>query len=360
MKKSVILALAMTINTLAFAQTESTIDSCIQAWNKPYASAVEIVNEYNAHKNATLLDKCCMVWQAGNYLQKVKDKKDDIKLLASSFPTINLTDDMVLSFMKKLHKRDGVQLFVSNYYLLRGLRKGYSFDDSRDGLFFTVYYPFRAPSQNDYEKLTDIFSTTNATLQAPFLKVLDFVMMNWGCTDGLESVKPLIVKNAAEGSLKQKALELFAKYEPLRKGMPAPKSVLIDAKGKKHTFAELKGKVIVVDVWATWCGSCLEKMPRFAALKEKYAKSKDVVFVLLSTDRNKAMDAWKKNMAKYENSGMKIWRADVENGSSFETDYNIIGLPRYMVIDAKGNMREAFAPGTGDAMEQLIEETLRQ
>ena len=360
MKKLVIWTLALFASVQTFAQQDIQIDSCLKVWGKPYTSAKEIVDVYHAHTHTSILDDCCMVWAAGNYIKKGKGLQQDVQLLLSNFPTIDLTNETTIAFMKKLHKRDGIQLFVGNYYLLKGMKKGYSFDDSRDGIFFTVYFPFRTPSLNDYEKMTDIFSTTNATLQAPYLKVLDFVMTNWGCTDGVENLKPLIVNNVEEGELKQKVLELYAKYEPLRKGMPAPKSIFKDVRGKEHSFAELKGKVIVVDVWATWCGSCLEKMPHFAELKQKFDNQKDIIFVLLSTDRNKSIETWKRNMEKYEKSGMKIWRADVENGSFFETDYNICGLPRYIVIDAKGNMSEAFAPSPGKGLEKIIEETLQR
>lgn len=358
--KKIILAITFAAGMIppTCAQQTQVADSIFQAWNKPYASAEEIVKQYEAHQPATVINDCCMVWQAANYILQGKGQQQDINLLLSSFPTIDLTNQEVIAFMQQ-RKKLKIKDFIGHYYLLKGLKKGYTFDEARDGIFFTVYFPFRAPSQNDYEKMTDIFNTTNATLQEPFLKNLDFLMMNHGCTDGLESIRPLIEKNVAEGPLKQKALQLYAQYEPLRRGKTAPHSVLTDMKGKKHTFADFKGKTIVVDVWATWCGSCLEKMPIFESLKNKFAKHKDVIFVLLSTDRNKAIDTWKKNMKQYEQSGMKILRADVEGGSSFETDYNIFGLPRYMIIDRAGNIYEAFAPTPDKGLDKLIEEAIK-
>ncbi len=53
--------------------------------------------------------------------------------------------------------------------------------------------------------------------------------------------------------------------------------------GKKFTFASLKGKVIVVDVWATWCGPCREQTPKLAALQEKY-RARGLAVVGLSLD----------------------------------------------------------------------------
>lgn len=340
------------------AQLEQSADSCFQAWNRSYASAEEIVGEYRAHRHATVFDDCCMIWQAGEYILKGKGEQQDIRQLLASFPAVDLTNDSVLAFMK--NKKVRIKGFVGHYYLLKGLKKGYTFDEARDGVFFTVYFPFRSPSRNDYEKMTNIFSTTNAALHEPFLQNFEFIMMNHGCTDGMEELRPLVEKNVADGDLKRKVMALYAQYEPLRKGKPAPQPVLKDAQGRECTFADFKGKTILVDVWASWCGSCLEKMPVFASLHDKYAKRKDVVFVLLSTDRDKSLGAWEKNMAKYKDSGMKILRADVENGSSFETDYCISGLPRYLVIDRKGNIRDAFAPKPGKGLEELLEQTLKR
>lgn len=53
--------------------------------------------------------------------------------------------------------------------------------------------------------------------------------------------------------------------------------------GKKFTFASLKGKVILVDVWATWCGPCREQTPKLAALQEKY-RARGLAVVGLSLD----------------------------------------------------------------------------
>src|SRR5262245_62874799 len=52
---------------------------------------------------------------------------------------------------------------------------------------------------------------------------------------------------------------------------PAPTFTLPDLDGKQMKSAELKGQVVVLDFWATWCGSCLAELPAFNDLHEKYA-----------------------------------------------------------------------------------------
>ena len=58
-----------------------------------------------------------------------------------------------------------------------------------------------------------------------------------------------------------------------------------DTNGKNYSFADFRGKVIIVDVWATWCCSCIEKMPKFMQLKDEFKQYKDILFLTISIDR---------------------------------------------------------------------------
>lgn len=61
-------------------------------------------------------------------------------------------------------------------------------------------------------------------------------------------------------------------------GLSAPASSFVDETGKPHTFAEFKGKVLVYNIWAEWCGPCVEEMPSLARLQKAFA-GKDVAVV---------------------------------------------------------------------------------
>ena len=72
-------------------------------------------------------------------------------------------------------------------------------------------------------------------------------------------------------------------------GKPAPDFTLtlLDGPGKTKTItkAELAGKVVVIDFWATWCGPCLKELPEIQKLVDSYANTKkDVIVVALSQD----------------------------------------------------------------------------
>ena len=60
--------------------------------------------------------------------------------------------------------------------------------------------------------------------------------------------------------------------------LAAPPSAFVDETGASHTFAEFKGKVLVYNIWAEWCGPCVKEMPSLARLQKAFA-GKDVAVV---------------------------------------------------------------------------------
>jgi thiol-disulfide isomerase/thioredoxin len=100
----------------------------------------------------------------------------------------------------------------------------------------------------------------------------------------------------------------------------------LDQNSHSVKLNSLKGKLIYVDLWATWCGPCLEEMPAYEKLKESYKDNPNISFISLSIDDDK--DAWKKNMQKRNAQGLQ-WIIDRAKLQS----YNIIGIPRSILID---------------------------
>ena len=68
-------------------------------------------------------------------------------------------------------------------------------------------------------------------------------------------------------------------------GQPVPGWKLTDLTGQPVTSSQFKGKVVVVDFWATWCGPCISEIPGYVALQQKYGKD-GLVIVGVSVDQN--------------------------------------------------------------------------
>jgi thiol-disulfide isomerase/thioredoxin len=121
------------------------------------------------------------------------------------------------------------------------------------------------------------------------------------------------------------------------KGDVAVDFTAVDFTGEKINLSSLKGKVIYVDLWATWCGPCMQEMPHYETLKAKYANNPNVAFVSLSIDDNNEL--WKSSVNQRKANGYQ-W---IINRSKLQA-YNIVGIPRSLLIDKDFKMVDLAAP----------------
>ena len=148
----------------------------------------------------------------------------------------------------------------------------------------------------------------------------------------------------------------YKSYETLRKGMAASKWSYPDIDGKEHSLDSFKGKLVYIDVWATWCGPCKAEIPALQQLVKDY-QGKDIVFVSISVDDNK--NAWEK-MIKENNYDWYQIHAEKAWNSTIVKDNLIKGIPRFMMVDREGNIISVNAPRpTTDDVRVLIDEELK-
>ena len=104
--------------------------------------------------------------------------------------------------------------------------------------------------------------------------------------------------------------------------------VMNNSDNKTFHLDEYKGKVIYLDLWATWCGPCMEELPYLDSLKEKFKSRNDIVFITLSIDEN--INLWKKSLINRKTSGIQgiIDRSKL-------SDYKVSYVPRVIVINKK-------------------------
>jgi thiol-disulfide isomerase/thioredoxin len=120
-------------------------------------------------------------------------------------------------------------------------------------------------------------------------------------------------------------------------GDPAIDLTFITPEGTNANLSSLKGKVIYIDIWATWCGPCMAEMPQLETLKEKYAKNNNVSIVSLSVDDTDSI--WLRDLEKRNPGGIqfRIERAKL-------SDYEVLLIPRFILIDKNFNIANMYAP----------------
>lgn len=137
-------------------------------------------------------------------------------------------------------------------------------------------------------------------------------------------------------------------------GKPAPEFIYPDVNGKMISLKDFRGKVVYLDIWASWCGPCLKEIPSAKKLEEEF-KGKDIVFLSVSVDRNE--DSWKKIIKEKEIAGIHlISKGDFD--SEIAKKYNVKGIPRYYIIGKDGNIVNNNAERPSDGVNKVLEKLL--
>lgn len=228
----------------------------------------------------------------------------------------------------------------------------------------TIEEYLKLGSDADYLNLDTYRSVCNACIETlgaenvdqeilDFIKVveLSYKLSSRGPVISVLEEKAKIESELKFVDYKQVLVKIFAKYDNLQPGKPAPDFQLTKQDGNVIALSDFKGKLVVIDVWATWCGPCIAESPSFEKLAGKYANEK-VKFIAISIDSNKK--AWEKYLSKHE----KVSEQLNCNRTEFE-NYALSGVPRFMLIDEQGNFIDAFAARPSDpAFEELLKSNI--
>lgn len=155
-----------------------------------------------------------------------------------------------------------------------------------------------------------------------------------------------LVDNLRKERAEQKILR-----ERMKEGNPAPAFTCESPKGKKLSPAKYKGKVLVIDFWASWCGPCRKEIPH---LKEYYEEFKDKGVEFLSVSIDAKEEAWRKAL-KEENMAWPQGLAK-DAGKEVKELYQFTGIPFIIVIDKEGNIYKKRV--RGEAIKKAIQECL--
>lgn len=155
-------------------------------------------------------------------------------------------------------------------------------------------------------------------------------------TAEIEPYKKYLVSD----SMQARYFRMLKKVGTFKKGDKAFNFSYPDINGKTVTLASLKGKVVLVDVWATWCGPCRAQIPHLKKLEEEL-RDKDIAFVSISVDEEKDFEKWKQFVDKEQLKGIQLY---AKGWSDFSKYYEIRGIPRFLVFDQDGKIVTVDSP----------------
>ncbi len=190
------------------------------------------------------------------------------------------------------------------------------------------------------------------TTADPLLAV--FAISNLNIEEHANFIKKIADKALAQDSSLSLAKEIAAKVAEATKlaiGRPAPDFTLKSPTGETIQLSSLKGQIVLIDFWASWCKPCRNENPN---LVKTYAKYKDKGFTIYSVSLDKNKDAWVNAIGQdnlswpYHGSNLLFWNYPVAGL------YNIKSIPATFLIDQEGNIISKNLRGA--ALEQKLAE----
>ena len=133
---------------------------------------------------------------------------------------------------------------------------------------------------------------------------------------------------------------------------PAPDFELVALDGQSYRLSDMRGKVVLINFWATWCGPCVKEMPVLVRLYEKYREAGfEILAISAETDKSKVSEFVKEHKLLFP----------VLLGTKIERLYGVNGIPDNIFVDRSGNIRYrqfGFRTGSETTLGAVVEELL--
>lgn len=142
-------------------------------------------------------------------------------------------------------------------------------------------------------------------------------------------------------------------------GSVAPDFELTTLEGKKVKLSDYRGKTVIIDFWATWCGPCIMAFPGMKKATEKYKDDPNVVFLFVNTFERVAEGQWKDHVGKFiTNRGFAFLNPVLDIGNQTALTYGVEGIPAKFCIDKDGKVKHkgsGYLGSTDAVFNEMVE-----
>ena len=235
------------------------------------------------------------------YKAKYQEKIEAMEVLKARIISSNEDAESIKKLQKK---RESLRTQLKNF--------GYEFIESNNNSDFSLYILEGLTSQKGFD-----VEMANKAYQSiePYIKT--------------KSVSNQIMSNRIKQNL-----ESNPNKQKIKIGMQAPDFTAPNPDGKPITLSAIKGKVTIVDFWASWCKPCRIENPNLVKLYDKY-HSKGLEIISVSLDRGKQKAFWieaikKDQLSWYNVSNLKFWQDPIAQA------YSVNSIPATFILDENG------------------------
>lgn len=276
-------------------------------------------------------------------LKKVKNEYGDFKILEAARIEIDILNSLVMmetyGQLKFRKKPDSAELFKKDHeHIAKPLIEKYARKIGLNPLYLQlVVYQMvlpEIPGNRQSQPINDWNKASGYASNITYAKAKKDI---YAYRDSLNYIKTKKYRDAVA-----KTMEMAIKFS---NGDIAKDFVMRNPANENVSLSAFKGKVIYVDIWATWCGPCKEEMPYLDTLKEKYKHNNEVAFISLSIDDDTQKDRWLKFIKEKNYSANQF----IINRIRLDP-YSVTSVPRSIIIDKEFRvaMMYADAPSSPD------------
>ncbi len=152
----------------------------------------------------------------------------------------------------------------------------------------------------------------------------------------------------------EKLKKLKDKWEPISPGKDVPDFTFTDIEGEEVRLSDLKGNLVYIDIWATWCGPCIAEHHHWDKMKEEY-KEKPVAFLTVSIDDSR--EPWEKMVKAKSMEGLQ-WFAENAWKSDLTQHFMVNAIPRFLLLDEEGKVLDPSADRPSGNIRESLEKHL--
>lgn len=161
--------------------------------------------------------------------------------------------------------------------------------------------------------------------------------------EGFTDYKQKFEKYLVNDDQKARMKNIESSISKNAKGTDAIDFKFPDINGKEIALSDFKGKVVYIDVWATWCGPCKKEFPFLKNLEADFHGNDNIIFMGVNVDISKDIQKWKNFLDKEQLPGIQLFAGD-DAPAKLMSPYGIKSIPRFILVGKDGKVIFSDAP----------------